>query len=97
MISFLGSLLNTVGQFGKLVLWGAIESLNVVISALEVVFSAAAGVFPSLPEVPAAPSFVSYMNWFLPIGSVVSTAVSLGVSYGTFLGVRWVFKKAGTL
>ncbi len=60
-------------------------------------FIAAAAALPSLPSVPSPPSMISAINWFFPIGTIVSVATSLGVSYVTFLAIRYVFRKVGAM
>jgi hypothetical protein len=97
VISLLQSIVATIAQIGALVLYGVVEAINAVTTALAAALNAAAALLPPLPEVPAAPAFVSTMNWLFPVGAIVPLAASLATSYGVFLGVRWVFKKAGVL
>lgn len=76
----------------------AIESVwNLFATALELAFAAAVALLPSLPEVPSAPSFVGWLNWFFPVGGVVTVLTGLMTAYVTFLGIRYLFKKAGVL
>lgn len=95
MLSFLELIANTLAQFGLLVAWGCTEVMNLVLSAVSALVSAVN--FVELPAVPSPPSMIQGINWFFPIGSIVSIASSLATSFGAFLAVRWLFKKTGTL
>jgi hypothetical protein len=95
VLGFLELIANTLAQVGALFVWGATEFCNGLFVAVEELFSAVS--LASLPEVPAPPSMIEGINWFFPIGSVIAIASSMATAYGSFLLVRWLYKKVGTL
>lgn len=97
MFTLLSSLLQTVQQLGALVLWAGIEVINSFLAAVQLLFLAAAAALPSLPATPVPPSFIKAINWFFPVGSIVSLAGSLLTAYIAFLAVRYVFRKVGAM
>jgi hypothetical protein len=50
-----------------------------------------------LPSEPAVPELIGEINWFFPIGAVVSIMAPIVVGYGAFLLVRWLYAKLGDL
>lgn len=86
-----------LGKMAELVAAGGIIILNLLFAGVENAVNAVILLLPSLPEVIPPPEFVETINWFFPIGTVVSVATGLLISYGTFLAVRWILAKAGMI
>jgi hypothetical protein len=97
MLTFLSDLWSVITNLGSWIIYGIETAWNVLVVAIDVFVPAAIALLPSLPSAPGPPSYVEYMNWFFPIGFLVTTITTLVASYVTFLGIRWIFKKAGIL
>ena len=75
----------------------AIESLsNLFMEGIQSLFEAATSLI-ELPATPTVPSFIAAMNWFFPIGAVVSIMTPIVAGYVTFLAIRWIYQKVGDL
>lgn len=75
----------------------AIETVaNLFFSAIQGVFSTATSLIP-LPSVPPAPEYVTAINWFFPIGAVISIMTPVVAGYISFLAIRYILKWAGSL
>jgi hypothetical protein len=93
----LEGILGVVEKFAEIVAAGAVTVLNLLFGAFEATVGAALALLPALPEIIAPPEFVGTINWFFPIGTIVSVATGLLVSYGIFLGIRWLLQKSGMI
>ena len=72
----------------------ALETVaNLFFAAIEAIWVAATSLIP-LPAIPAAPEYISTINWFFPIGSVISIMTPIVTAYVAFLLVRWAYKWA---
>ena len=97
MISILEDLLSVVENIGNYILFAAETVVNSVLSSFQLAVEAAVFLLPSLPETFAPPTILGWLNWFFPVGAVMSVATGLSLAYVSFLAVRWLFKKAGVL
>lgn len=97
MLTILEAILNFCATVANVALWAIETCINLVIGVFETVFAAATALLPSLPEAVAPPSVVRSLNWFLPIGSVLTLLATMLAAYVVFLTIRWVFRKVGTL
>ncbi len=95
MLSLLGEIIEVIANVPAYILY-AIETIaNLLFSGIQGVFEAATALI-ELPEIPTIP-YLAEINWFFPVGSILGILSLMIVGYGTFLGVRWVFKWAGAL
>lgn len=75
----------------------AIETaFNLFMDGIDAIFIAAATLVP-LPSVPSAPEWVAELNWFFPVGAIITIATPILTGYIAFLGVRWILTKVGEL
>jgi hypothetical protein len=95
MISLLRGLLTVVETIGGMVLWAVETTWNLLVSVFEGMVGAVT--LASLPSVPSPPGVVTGVNWFFPIGGVLTLLTSMSTAYVGFLGVRWLFKKVGVI
>lgn len=58
--------------------------INAVIAAIGAILAGVAGLFPSLPAVPDPPQWLQGINFFFPVGAVLSL-------FATFLGLYVAF------
>lgn len=75
----------------------ALETVfNLFGEVIHAIFAALVGLIP-LPGVPGPPEYVANINWFFPIGAIISIITPVAISYVSFLAIRWVYQKAGDL
>ena len=94
MLALLEDVIDVLLNIPAYILLAAEEAINGVISVAESIASAATAILPSLPEV-APPPLVKSINWFFPIGAVISIATPLVAAYVIWLGVKWIYKRVG--
>jgi hypothetical protein len=97
MIGILETIVSVVVNLGAWVVYGGETVINAVISVFEDTVLAAIALLPGLPSTFTPPTFLGWLNWFYPVGAVMSIATSLVAAYATFLAIRWIMKKAGIL
>jgi hypothetical protein len=96
MLTLLRNIVEAVLNFPQYVLWAVETFINLVFVAFEASWATATSLIP-LPAVPSPPEFVSAINWFFPIGAVISIATPIVAGYISFLAVRWIYRWAGAL
>lgn len=75
----------------------AIETIsNLFFSAVQSIFTVATSLIP-LPSIPSVPSYIAEINWFFPIGAVITVMTPLVTGYIAFLVIRWIYQKVGAL
>ena len=95
MLSLLGNIIEVLANVPAYILYAIESAWNLVVSAIDSVFSAATSLIP-LPEIPEIP-YLANINWFFPVGSIVSVLGLMVTGFITFLAVRYIFKWAGAL
>ena len=88
----LGSLLSSIGEA---ILWGIESLVNLVFEGVQLIFNVVSVI--GLPEEPAVPEFIENLNWFFPVGAIVTIMSPILFGYGAFLLVRWLYQKTGNL
>jgi hypothetical protein len=96
MLSLLQDIIEIIGFIPEYILDAVETFINLIFSGIESVFIAATSIIP-LPEVPSPPEYITAINWFFPIGAVISIATPIVAGYVAFLAIRWIFKWAGEL
>jgi hypothetical protein len=95
VLGLLENIVEIIGNVPAYILYAIETIINIVFSGIQAVFSLATSLIP-LPATPV-PSFIPEINWFFPIGSVVSIMTPIVSGYVLFLAVRYIFKKVGDL
>lgn len=96
MISLLTDIFEILSNIPAYILF-AIESVaNLFFSAIESIWSLATSLIP-LPGIPSPPSYITSINWFFPIGPVMSILTPVLTAYIAFLAIRWLYQKSGNL
>lgn len=95
MLGLLENIVEIIGNVPAYILYAIESIINLVFSGVQAVFSVATSLIP-LPAIPV-PSFIAEINWFFPIGSVVSIMTPIVSGYVLFLAVRYIFKWVGDL
>lgn len=96
MLSFLRDIIEVIEYIPQYIMY-AVESLWNVFEAAIMAVWVAASTLIGLPEEPAPPAFISSINWFFPIGAVITVMTPVVIGYASFLAVRWIFSKVGDL
>lgn len=98
----IGSLVKVVVEAVKLipelVLAGAIDAINALFALIGTAITAILSelsVF-TLPE-PGTPEWVGEVNWFFPLGEVMTVATGLLVAYAVFLAASAILRKFGII
>ena len=71
--------------------------MNLIFSGIEALLILTVEILPSLPENSGPPEYIEAINWFYPIGAILSVAAPMLAAYITFLGVRFIFNKLGEM
>jgi len=95
VITLLLNLVEIVKNIPAYILYAIETSWNLLVTAVDATFSAITAIIP-LPEVPTFP-YLSTLNWFFPVGSIVSVLTLMVGGYISFLAIRYVYKFAGAL
>jgi hypothetical protein len=96
MINLLTNIIEVLGNLPLYIMY-AIETIaNLFFGAIQGIFELATSLI-SLPAVPAVPEFISAINWFYPIGAVITVLVPLVTAFISFLGIRYILKWTGNL
>jgi hypothetical protein len=96
VLTFLLNIVEVISFIPKYILF-AIETLwNDFVIVIQGAFELATSLI-ELPAEPVPPEFIEEINWFLPIGAIISIITPVVTGYILFLAVRWVYKWSGNL
>lgn len=96
MLSLLKNVVEVIEFFPDYILYAIETVTNLFFSAISALFTIITSLIP-LPEIPSPPSFISNINWFVPIGTIITIMTPIVVAYVSFLAVRWAYKYMGQL
>ncbi len=99
MLTILKNIVEIIENIPQYILWAEETLFNLVMESIHALFEGVmllATLIP-LPTKPSPPEFVSAINWFFPIGPIISIFTPMVAGYIAFLGIRWVFAKVGEL
>lgn len=96
MLTFLKDIVELFLFIPDYILFAVETAFNLFMEALQGIVILAAELVP-LPAVPSAPEWVSEINWFFPIGAIITVGTPILLGYIAFLGVRWILVKVGEL
>jgi hypothetical protein len=96
MIGLLKNIIEVISFIPQYFLYALETFYNLFIDAIQALFSLATSLIP-LPEIPAVPEYVSTINWFFPIGSIITIVTPVLIGYIAFLVIRWIYAKSGNL
>jgi hypothetical protein len=96
MLSVLQDILEIFENIPAYILFALETVANLFFEAIGDLFSLVTSLIP-LPSIPAVPSFISGINWFFPVGDVITIMGPIVIAYVSFLAIRWVYQKSGNL
>lgn len=96
MLSLLENLVEFALNIPTYILYALESLINLLFTAIEGLWLLATALIP-LPGSPSPPEFITSINWFVPIGSIISIATPIVTAYIAFLVIRWIYKWVGAL
>lgn len=96
MLSFLESILEVLKYIPNYILYAVETVANLFFSAIQGLFEVITSLIP-LPAIPTVPDFIANLNWFFPVGLVITVMGPILTGYIGFLLIRWAYKWSGNL
>lgn len=97
MLGLLEDLVDIVGNIPAYIL-DAIETfVNGFFAIIQVAIEAAVLVLPGLPSIYTPPKYLSEINWYYPVGTLIGIAAPLFTAYIAWLGVSYLYRKFGAI
>lgn len=96
MLSFLKNIIEVIEFVPNYILWAVETLFNLFTDGITALFGLAAALI-ALPSEPSPPEFIGAINWFFPVGALISIATPIVLAYGSFLAIAWILRKAGDL
>lgn len=97
MLTFLSNIWEVIQNIPLYIIYAAEEVINGFFKLIELALEAAAALLGELPEVVTPPAFVSEINWYYPVGTLLAIVTPLITAYVIWLGIRWLFQKFGEI
>lgn len=94
MLTFLKNILEVLTNIPAYILYAIETMINLFFTAVEGLFSLTQLLLPELPEV-SPPEYITEINWFFPVGAIISIATPLVSAYVIWLSIKWIYKKMG--
>jgi hypothetical protein len=91
MTSLLGELLTNLVDY---VITGVVTVINLISSGIETVLTGLLAVLPAMPEPIKGSSItgLSWFNWFLPVGAILTIFFTLMTMYISYLAIAWALR-----
>lgn len=97
MIAILQDLVELIENFPTYILSGIESVINAFFSLIQVALEGANALLGGLPEVITPPKYISEINWYYPVGTLLSVATPFVTLYITWLGISWIYRKYGAM
>lgn len=94
MLSLLGNILEFIKNIPLYILDAAEKFINLIFAGIEAAWIAVSSIIP-LPEVPGPPEFIHEINWFFPLGAVISIMGPIVTGFIAWLAIKWLYNKVG--
>lgn len=94
MLAALGWILSGVELIGSYALWAIETACNGILAALVAAYTAAAALLPSMSSAPliGTPDWLGWLNWFYPVGDLLTGLATVVSMWIAFLAVRYVLR-----
>jgi len=94
VVAVLGWMLTGITTIGSYVLWAIETGFNAILVAVVAAYSAAVALLPSMSSAPSigSPTWLGWLNWFYPVGDLVTGLTGLLTMWLAFLAVRYVLR-----
>lgn len=96
MLTFLQDIAEVILNIPQYILYALETLFNIFTEAIAALFAIATTLIP-LPAEPSAPEYIENINWFFPIGPIITVATPVVIGFGSFLAIRWIYAKVGDL
>jgi hypothetical protein len=97
MLGLLSDLVEIIENIPQYILWALETWLNGWFALIQLALEGANALLGGLPEVITPPEYVSEINWYYPVGTLLGIATPLLTLYVTWLGISWVYRKFGAM
>jgi uncharacterized membrane protein YdbT with pleckstrin-like domain len=97
MINLLTDLVELFENIPDYILYAIETVINLVFSAINLALLAANELLGGLPEVITPPKYVSEINWYYPVGTLLAVVSPFIALYITWLSISWLYRKFGAI
>lgn len=97
MISLLKNIVEIVANIPLYIAFAAENVINGFFALITLSLEAANAVLGGLPEVIEPPGYISEINWYYPVGTLLAVVTPLIIAYVAWLGISWAFRKYGAM
>jgi len=94
MISILTNIFEFISNLPQYILYAAETLINLFFTAIQALWEVVAKLLP-MPAVPGPPEFIGNINWYYPLGTVLSIMAPIVVSFISWLAIKWIYTKVG--
>lgn len=96
MLSLLSDIIEVISFIPNYFIYALETVWNLLMDSITGIFTIATSLIP-LPSIPSVPEYIAEVNWFFPIGSIITVVTPVLAGYIAFLAIRWVYQKTGNL
>lgn len=97
MISLLENVVEIISNLPEYLLYVFETALNGWFDIIQLALEAANEHLGGLPEIVSPPGYVSEINWYYPIGTLIGVATPFLTAYLVWLGISWIYRKFGAI
>lgn len=97
MIGLLEDLVDIITNIPAYILYAIEQFVNGFFTLIQAAMEVAILVLPGLPEIYTPPKYLSDINWYYPVGTLLGVASTLFTAYIAWLGVSYLYRKFGAI
>jgi hypothetical protein len=97
MIGLLENIVEIFKNIPAYILYAIEEFVNGFFTLIQAAIELAILVLPELPEVYTPPKYLSEINWYYPVITLLGIAAPLFTAYIAWLGVSYLYRKFGAI
>jgi hypothetical protein len=97
MLGILSDILEIFENIPLYIEYALETSLNGYLGLVQLALEGANAVLGGLPEVTTPPSYISEINWYYPVVTLLAIVTPLLTAYISWLGISWVYRKFGAI
>lgn len=97
MLALLTDFIEFIENIPIYILSGIETFINAFFAMIQLALEGANALLGGLPEVITPPSYISEINWYYPVGYMLTIVTPLISFYVVWLGISWIYRKFGAL
>jgi len=97
MLSILDDIIEVISFIPDYILYALETLINGFFSLIQVALEAANALLGGLPGVITPPGYLEEVNWYYPVGTLISVATPFVTLYIAWLGISYIYRKYGAL